>query len=223
MRELVQRHATTIPNARVVAKQRQLDNALTVATAQQDRAKDRIHNLHDLQDAVIAVFGLLGLVAAFYSSRALHHMRENQRQLRELAAANSRRVLALESLFETAGQLSVNASPQEMHEHMTGRVAQVLQVDRASLWRYDDKRQALTPLLPAFGFRDEHLRAIEVAVSEGEWAHELLFHDATIRSNNVLIESDGALYKQSAGLEHRQYFGRSPACTWTACRYPLRL
>ena len=79
---------------------------------------------------------------------------------------------------------------------MTGRVAHVLQVDKATLWRYDNTRQALTPLLPAFGFLDEHLRAIEVEVEEGEWAHDLLFHDATIRSNNVPQERDGALYKQ---------------------------
>ena len=79
---------------------------------------------------------------------------------------------------------------------MTGRVAHVLQVDKATLWRYDDTRQALIPLLPAFGFLDEHLRAIEVEVEKGEWAHDLLFHDATIRSNNVPQERDGALYKQ---------------------------
>ena len=104
MRGVVQEQHAGASYPRLAAQQRQLDAALATAIMQQDRAKQRIYNLHDIQDAVIAAFGFLGLVAAFYSSRALHHTRANQKQLRELAAANSRRVRALESLFETAGQ-----------------------------------------------------------------------------------------------------------------------
>lgn len=110
--------------------------------------------------------------------------RENERQLQELVAANDRRVHALESLFETAGHLSVSASPQEMHEYLTRRVARVLQVERVALWSYDIGQRLLTPLQPAFGFANAMQEGVQLRVQTGEWAHELLFHNMTVRSND---------------------------------------
>ena len=123
MRSVVQEQRVGASYPRLAAQQRQLDTALAAAIMQQDRAKQRISNLHDIQDAVIAAFGFLGLVAAFYSIRALHYTRENQKQLRELAAANSRRVRALESLFETAGRAvrqRVSAGDARSHDRARG-------------------------------------------------------------------------------------------------------
>ena len=189
------------------------DNALR----EQEHAKATINALHDIQDCVIAVFGLLGLVAAFYSRRALQDTRatlreldaeraklavafdttrEGERRFRELSETDARRARALESLFETAGHLSVSASPRETRQYLTHHVARVLQASRVVLWSYDSARCLLSPLLPSWGFADAQLASAAVAVAPGEWTHDLLFLNATIRSSDVASESDGALYEQ---------------------------
>lgn len=153
-----------------------MDAALTAAEQAQEQAARRVSDLHDIQDALISVFGLLGLVAAFYSSRAVN-------QLRDLAAANGRRVRALESLFDTAGHLSVSASPEAMHEYLTERVGRVLQAKRVEMWRYDAAHNRLHPLRPAFGFTSEPPAPLPVRA--GTWAHNLLFQNTMVCRNEI--------------------------------------
>ena len=162
----------------------QMDSALTSAEKAQERVAQRVSELHDIQDAVISVFGLLGLVAAFYSSRAVTH-------LRELASANGRRVRALEGLFDIAGHLSVSATPEAMQEYMTERAGHVLQAKRVEMWSYDAARNTLYPLRPAFGFTSE--MPAPLPAREGEWTHDLLFNNATFCRNTVAPQGGDAL------------------------------
>lgn len=161
-----------------------MDDALTSAESAQERVAHRVSDLHDIQDAVVSVFGLLGLVAAFYSSRAVTH-------LRALASANGRRVRALEGLFDIAGHLSVSATPEAMQEYLTERAGHVLQAKRVEMWSYDSAHNTLYPLRPAFGFTSE--TPAPLPVREGEWPHDLLFNNATLCRNAIAQQGGDAL------------------------------